>query len=226
MFVEGQRVLRQGMQGGGFFIILDGEAHDFDPGPDGFRGRARLGRPRCRAERHGSLPCVREGRGPQEGDGSQRGRPPGSGCGRPVRDQDLLRRSPRFGQRPVDGREDAGHYAGQVERAEEARQEIVEGSIERPWKRKRKRTWQRQGARVRERRVPAGVPGDRGRRPGPPPPTGEAPAVFHGAAERPRTQVSAVRAFSVTPLTGQRLLQVVPSHGRETVRSRSVLTRA
>jgi signal-transduction protein with cAMP-binding, CBS, and nucleotidyltransferase domain len=26
MFAEGQRVLRQGMQGGGLFIILDGEA--------------------------------------------------------------------------------------------------------------------------------------------------------------------------------------------------------
>ena len=40
MFAEGQRVLRQGMGGGGFFIILDGEAEvviDGDP-------RARLAR--------------------------------------------------------------------------------------------------------------------------------------------------------------------------------------
>jgi CRP-like cAMP-binding protein len=40
MFVEGQRVLRQGMQGGGFFIILDGEAQVTIDGEE----RARLAR--------------------------------------------------------------------------------------------------------------------------------------------------------------------------------------
>lgn len=40
------------------------------------------------------------------------------------------------------------------------------------------------------------------RRPGPPPPTGEAPAVFHGVAARPRTHLSAMTAFSVTPEDG------------------------
>jgi CPA1 family monovalent cation:H+ antiporter len=40
LFAEGQRVLRQGMQGGGLFLILDGEAEVVI---DGDR-RARLGR--------------------------------------------------------------------------------------------------------------------------------------------------------------------------------------
>jgi CRP-like cAMP-binding protein len=40
MFAEGQRVLRQGMQGGGFFIILDGEAQVVIDGEE----RARLAR--------------------------------------------------------------------------------------------------------------------------------------------------------------------------------------
>jgi CRP-like cAMP-binding protein len=40
MFAEGQRVLRQGMQGGGLFIILDGEAQVVIDGEE----RARLGR--------------------------------------------------------------------------------------------------------------------------------------------------------------------------------------
>src|SRR5512132_386856 len=40
MFAEGQRVLRQGMQGGGFFIILDGEAQIVIDGEE----RARLAR--------------------------------------------------------------------------------------------------------------------------------------------------------------------------------------
>lgn len=40
MFAEGQRVLRQGMQGGGFFIILEGEAQVMIDGEE----RARLAR--------------------------------------------------------------------------------------------------------------------------------------------------------------------------------------
>jgi CRP-like cAMP-binding protein len=40
MFAEGQRVLRQGLQGGGFFIILDGEAKVLIDGEE----RGRLGR--------------------------------------------------------------------------------------------------------------------------------------------------------------------------------------
>jgi Cyclic nucleotide-binding domain len=40
MFAEGQRVLRQGMQGGGPFIILDGEARVLIDGEE----RGRLGR--------------------------------------------------------------------------------------------------------------------------------------------------------------------------------------
>jgi CRP-like cAMP-binding protein len=40
MFAEGQRVLRQGMQGGGFFIILEGEAQVMINGEE----RARLAR--------------------------------------------------------------------------------------------------------------------------------------------------------------------------------------
>jgi CRP-like cAMP-binding protein len=40
MFAEGQRVLRQGMHGGGFFIILDGEAQVVIDGEE----RAQLGR--------------------------------------------------------------------------------------------------------------------------------------------------------------------------------------
>jgi CRP-like cAMP-binding protein len=40
VFAEGQRVLRQGMSGGGFFIILDGEARVLIDGDD----RARLTR--------------------------------------------------------------------------------------------------------------------------------------------------------------------------------------
>lgn len=40
MFAQGQRVLRQGMTGGGFFIIVDGEAEVVIDG----RERARLGR--------------------------------------------------------------------------------------------------------------------------------------------------------------------------------------
>jgi trk system potassium uptake protein TrkA len=40
MFAEGQRVLRQGMHGGGFFIILDGEARVVIDGEQ----RAQLGR--------------------------------------------------------------------------------------------------------------------------------------------------------------------------------------
>lgn len=40
MFAQGQRVLRQGMTGGGFFIIVDGEAQVVIDG----RERARLGR--------------------------------------------------------------------------------------------------------------------------------------------------------------------------------------
>lgn len=40
LFAEGQRVLRQGMQGGGLFLILDGEAEVVIDGDK----RARLGR--------------------------------------------------------------------------------------------------------------------------------------------------------------------------------------
>jgi CRP-like cAMP-binding protein len=40
MFAEGQRVLRQGMTGGGFFIIVEGEARVLIDGEE----RARLGR--------------------------------------------------------------------------------------------------------------------------------------------------------------------------------------
>ncbi|HYT52048.1 MAG TPA: cyclic nucleotide-binding domain-containing protein [Gaiellaceae bacterium] len=40
MFADGQRVLRQGMQGGGFFIILEGEAQVMIDGEE----RARLAR--------------------------------------------------------------------------------------------------------------------------------------------------------------------------------------
>jgi CRP-like cAMP-binding protein len=40
MFAEGQRVLRQGIQGGGFFIILDGDAKVLIGGEE----RGRLGR--------------------------------------------------------------------------------------------------------------------------------------------------------------------------------------
>jgi CRP-like cAMP-binding protein len=40
MFAEGQRVVRQGMSGGGFFVILDGEAQVLIDGEE----RARLGR--------------------------------------------------------------------------------------------------------------------------------------------------------------------------------------
>jgi CPA1 family monovalent cation:H+ antiporter len=40
MFAEGQRVLRQGMSGGGLFIIVDGEARVVIDGEE----RARLGR--------------------------------------------------------------------------------------------------------------------------------------------------------------------------------------
>jgi CPA1 family monovalent cation:H+ antiporter len=40
MFAEGQRVLRQGMQGGGLFIILDGDAKVLIDGQE----RGRLGR--------------------------------------------------------------------------------------------------------------------------------------------------------------------------------------
>jgi CRP-like cAMP-binding protein len=40
MFAEGQRVLRQGMSGGGFFIIVEGEARVAIDGEE----RARLGR--------------------------------------------------------------------------------------------------------------------------------------------------------------------------------------
>jgi CRP-like cAMP-binding protein len=40
MFAEGQRVLRQGMRGGGFFIILEGEAQVMIDGEE----RARLAR--------------------------------------------------------------------------------------------------------------------------------------------------------------------------------------
>ena len=40
LFAEGQRVLRQGMSGGGFFIIVEGEARVVIDGAD----RARLGR--------------------------------------------------------------------------------------------------------------------------------------------------------------------------------------
>jgi CRP-like cAMP-binding protein len=40
MFAEGQRVVRQGMSGSGFFVILDGEAQVLIDGEE----RARLGR--------------------------------------------------------------------------------------------------------------------------------------------------------------------------------------
>ncbi|MFG2403527.1 hypothetical protein ACGFR8_04165 [Streptomyces brevispora] len=52
-------------------------------------------------------------------------------------------------------------------------------------------------------------PGRPERRPGPPPPTGEAPVVFRGAAGRPRTHLSAVTAISVTPRSGRRMLRLV-----------------
>jgi CRP-like cAMP-binding protein len=40
MFAEGQRILRQGMAGGGFYVILDGEAQVLVDGKE----RGRLGR--------------------------------------------------------------------------------------------------------------------------------------------------------------------------------------